>query len=117
MGHRFLIPTGISASLDEGPWDNLNNFAGFASADAVIGTLAKHMPEQEAEDLVEGPSGYAPWWFLDELAEAQANELRLELQRAELDAIAEEEARIEAEADAWEYNPWPNEEVQRGVIF
>ena len=47
------MPTGASAALDESPLDNLYNFAGFASADAVIWTLAKRMPEREAEDLVE----------------------------------------------------------------
>jgi hypothetical protein len=112
----FHMPTGASAALDENSEHNFNNFAGFASANAVIGTLAKYFGEQEAEDLVEGPSGYTPQWFLDEQAEAQENELRLELQRDWLDAIAENEARIEAEADAWEYDPWPNEEIQRGVI-
>jgi len=98
------MPTGASAALDESPLDNLYNFAGFASADAVIGTLAKRMPEREAEDLVEGPSGYTPCWFLHELAEAQENQRLLELR-------LEEEARIEDEADVWEYDPWTAEEI------
>lgn len=59
MGHRVLIPTGASAALDNDPE---YNFAGFCSANAVIASLAKHVSDIEAEDLVEGASGHNPPW-------------------------------------------------------
>ena len=53
------MPTGVSAALDENPE---YNFAGFCSANAVTASLAKHVSELEAEDLVEGASGHNPPW-------------------------------------------------------
>ncbi len=53
------LPTGASAALDEDPE---YNFAGFCSANAVTASLAKHVSEVEAEDLVEGASGHNPPW-------------------------------------------------------
>jgi hypothetical protein len=53
------MPTGTSAALDENPEYNL---AGFCSANAVTASLAKHVSELEAEDLVEGASGHNPPW-------------------------------------------------------
>jgi len=68
---RILIPTGIAAALDDRPEQN---FTGFASGDTVIASLAKHVSLIEAEDLVEGAAGYTPQWFLDDVAEAEAEE-------------------------------------------
>ncbi|MGD1002952.1 MAG: hypothetical protein ABR884_00030 [Minisyncoccia bacterium] len=53
------MSTGTSAALDDDPEFN---FAGFCSANAVMASLAKHVSELEAEDLVEGASGHNPPW-------------------------------------------------------
>jgi hypothetical protein len=53
------VPTGASAALDEDPE---YNFSGFCSGNAVMASLAKHVSNMEAEDLVEGASGYTPPW-------------------------------------------------------